>query len=110
MLTIRGTPAVSDFRLARLLASLRAGLECLERADTRYVHFVGLERDLTVAETVVLESLLRYGPADSGAEPRGEEHRETDDRDAEETEEDAATATRQGEPAPGGGGLLRSHS
>jgi len=72
MLTIRGAPAVSDFRLARLLASLRARLECLEQADTRYVHFVDLERDLSAAETSVLESLLRYGPADSGAEPRGE--------------------------------------
>jgi phosphoribosylformylglycinamidine synthase len=33
---------------------------------------VDLERDLTAAETVVLESLLRYGPADSGAEAHGE--------------------------------------
>ena len=65
MLTLSGAPAVSDFRLAKLLASLRSVLECLERVASRYVHFVDLERDLTAAETVVLQSLLRYGPADS---------------------------------------------
>jgi len=59
---------------------------------------------------VVVESgERRTGVAGTGAGPRGEQHREAHDHDAEETEENAAAATRQAEPSPESGGLLRSH-
>jgi len=72
MLTLRGAPALSEFRLAKLLTSLRGCVAGLERVDSRYVHFVDVERPLDSSETAVLESLLRYGPAAVEVEPRGE--------------------------------------
>ena len=72
MLVLSGAPAVSDFRLAKLLASIRTRVAGVEQLDSRYVHFVDLERELSSDETVVLESLLRYGPTVHAAAPAGE--------------------------------------
>ncbi len=72
MLILSGAPAVSDFRLAKLLTAIRSRVGQVERLDSRYVHFADLERDLAPAETVVLESLLRYGPTTHAGEPSGE--------------------------------------
>ena len=72
MLTLSGAPAISDFRLAKLLASLRDSVGHLARLDSRYVHFVDVDRDLTADERRVLESLLRYGPSARDGQPRGE--------------------------------------
>ncbi|MFO1393543.1 MAG: phosphoribosylformylglycinamidine synthase [Steroidobacteraceae bacterium] len=58
MLTLSGAPAVSDFRLAKLLSSMRERTREVERLDAR--------------EARVLESLLRYGPAVSAGAPQGE--------------------------------------
>src|SRR5262245_13969235 len=63
MLILPGAPALSAFRLARLAASLRARVAAVVGLDSRYLHFVDLERPLTPDESGVLESLLRYGPA-----------------------------------------------
>ena len=72
MLILSGAPAASDFRLAKLLASLRGTRPAVERLDSRYVHFVDLERDLDAAETAILASLLRYGPEAPAGSPPGE--------------------------------------
>jgi phosphoribosylformylglycinamidine synthase len=71
MLILTGAPALSDFRLAKLESSIRARIEGVAGLDSRYLHFVDLERPLTPEETAVLESLLRYGPAGSAAAPTG---------------------------------------
>ena len=39
--------------------------------DSRYLHFVDVERPLTPEQSAVLESLLRYGPAAETAAPTG---------------------------------------
>ena len=72
MLILSGAPAVSDFRLAKLLSAIRDRVGHVDRLDSRYVHFIDVERALTPDETAVLESLLRYGPAGHAAEPRGD--------------------------------------
>ncbi|NJD31505.1 MAG: phosphoribosylformylglycinamidine synthase [Gammaproteobacteria bacterium] len=72
MLILGGAPAVSDFRLSKLLASLRDRVGHVDRIDSRYVHFVDVERPLAADEQKVLESLLRYGPAARVDTPRGE--------------------------------------
>ena len=72
MLILSGAPAVSDFRLAKLLTSLREQVGHPGHVDSRFVHFVDLERDLAAAESEVLGSLLRYGPASHDHTPRGE--------------------------------------
>ena len=71
MLTLSGAPAVSDFRLAKLLAAIRDRVDHVTRIDSRYVHFADLDRPLSGGERDVLESLLRYGPADHGLAPEG---------------------------------------
>jgi phosphoribosylformylglycinamidine synthase len=71
MLTLSGAPAISDFRLAKLLAAIGDRVDHVTRIDSRYVHFADLDRPLTGEEGAVLESLLRYGPADRGQAPEG---------------------------------------
>jgi phosphoribosylformylglycinamidine synthase len=72
MLILSGAPAVSDFRLAKLLAAIRDRVGHGTRLDARYLHFVDLERELEAGERSVLESLLHYGPAAPDAEPLGQ--------------------------------------
>ena len=72
MLTLSGAPAVSEFRLAKLLAAIGDRVDHVTRIDSRYVHFADLDRELSGAERKVLESLLHYGPADHGRAPEGQ--------------------------------------
>ncbi len=72
MLILSGAPALSDFRLDKLDSTLRSRLGPVLGLETRYLHFVDLERDLARDEAAVLESLLRYGPATRVGAPRGE--------------------------------------
>jgi phosphoribosylformylglycinamidine synthase len=71
MLVLSGAPAVSDFRLEKLLAVIRDRAPAVTRLDSRYLHFADLEREPDAGERALLESLLRYGPADPGLAPRG---------------------------------------
>ena len=71
MLTLSGAPAVSDFRLAKLLAAIRERVDHVIRLDSRFLHFVDVERPLQQGEQHVLESLLRYGPSATDATPQG---------------------------------------
>jgi phosphoribosylformylglycinamidine synthase len=72
MLTLSGAPAVSEFRLAKLLAALRERVAHVTALEARYLHFVDVEREPTAEERGVLESLLRYGPAAPDGRPDGE--------------------------------------
>ncbi|MGE0029991.1 MAG: phosphoribosylformylglycinamidine synthase [Steroidobacteraceae bacterium] len=58
MLLFRGAPALSSFRIERLLAAQRRVMPALDRISVDYLHFVDLRRNLTRAETAVLERLL----------------------------------------------------
>ncbi|KAA6182685.1 phosphoribosylformylglycinamidine synthase [Thiohalocapsa marina] len=71
MRCLRGAPALSEFRLAKLLDRLRqAGLGgCGLYAE--FMHFAELERALTPDEEAVLARLLRYGPSIPAHEPQG---------------------------------------
>jgi phosphoribosylformylglycinamidine synthase len=74
MLLIPGAPALSSFRIAKLLARLQALQPQVTALESSFVHFVDLERELVAAERDVLVRLLTYGPraeADAGA-ARGE--------------------------------------
>jgi phosphoribosylformylglycinamidine synthase len=72
MLTLSGAPAVSDFRLAKLLAAIRDRVGHVTRLDSRFLHFVDLDRELSGEERGVLESLLHYGPKAPDAVPGGQ--------------------------------------
>jgi len=62
MIEIQGAPALSAFRIAKLLSRLQALEPAVSALETRFVHFVDLKRALTTAEREVLERLLTYGP------------------------------------------------
>ncbi|HOW75052.1 MAG TPA: phosphoribosylformylglycinamidine synthase [Candidatus Competibacteraceae bacterium] len=60
MLRFRGSPALSPFRLEKLLAALRQRVPTVTRIRAEFVHFV--EGSLTAPDREVLERLLQYGP------------------------------------------------
>jgi phosphoribosylformylglycinamidine synthase len=72
MLILSGAPAASDFRLTKLLAAIRDRVDHVTRLDSRYLHFVDLERELAADERGVLESLLHYGPQAPETTPGGQ--------------------------------------
>jgi len=62
ILRLRGPRAVSEFRLAKLLASLKKLDPGVRALAAGFWHFVELEGALGEGETNVLERLLEYGP------------------------------------------------
>jgi phosphoribosylformylglycinamidine synthase len=62
MLQIPGAPALSAFRIAKLLERLRSVEPAVRSLDTRFVHFIDVTQPLTAAEHAGLEQLLTYGP------------------------------------------------
>ena len=62
MLTLLGAPALSPFRIAKLIASLRAGEPTVTGLTSRFVHFIDVERPLDASESGILGRLLTYGP------------------------------------------------
>jgi phosphoribosylformylglycinamidine synthase len=73
MLQIPGAPALSAFRIAKLLSRLQALDSRVAALESRFEHFIDLERALAPAEREVLERLLTYGPRIEAAAERGGE-------------------------------------
>jgi phosphoribosylformylglycinamidine synthase len=63
MLILRGSPALSQFRLQKLLESLAASGIPARAISAEFVHVAETTADLTAAEQTVLEKLLTYGPS-----------------------------------------------
>nr|WP_298250674.1 phosphoribosylformylglycinamidine synthase [uncultured Halomonas sp.] len=61
MLELRGAPALSAFRHAKLLATLREGVGDIASLGAEYVHFVDHEGELSSEALAMLEQLLDYG-------------------------------------------------
>ncbi|HEX2854745.1 MAG TPA: phosphoribosylformylglycinamidine synthase [Opitutaceae bacterium] len=71
MLILRGSPALSQFRLQKLLESLvTAGIPA-RAISAEFVHVAETAADLTAAEQTVLEKLLTYGPSRAAAAVEG---------------------------------------
>ncbi len=74
MLQLRGRPALSPFRHARLLKALRGQIPSIFHVYAEFVHFTEAERSLTEEQLRILQQLLTYGPArddeSEGREPR----------------------------------------
>src|SRR5262245_27720905 len=62
MLCLPGAPALSDFRLAKLLATIKAKHPTVTQLTARFVHFVALKQALRSQARTVLDALLTYGP------------------------------------------------
>jgi len=71
VLMLHGSPALSPFRMERLLARLREVVADIESVHAEYRHFVALEQALTPDELSVLERLLTYGPRRETRESSG---------------------------------------
>jgi len=70
MLRFRGSPALSSFRLERLLAALRRCVPNLVEVYAEWLHFV--DGRLITHDRAVLDRLLCYGPAASQRHVTGE--------------------------------------
>ncbi len=62
MLILRGTSALSEFRLSKLLNDLVSGGLPVRAISAEFVHIAELNTELTAPENSVLEKLLTYGP------------------------------------------------
>jgi phosphoribosylformylglycinamidine synthase len=73
MLTLRGSPALSPFRLQKLLQDLQAAALPVRSVNAQFVHLIELENkaSLSAADQVVLEKLLTYGPHRAAKETTG---------------------------------------
>jgi phosphoribosylformylglycinamidine synthase len=69
MLRFRGSPALSPFRLEKLLAALRQRVPVITAVRAEFAHF--LDGSPTLHEREVLERLLQYGPAATRRHPGG---------------------------------------
>jgi phosphoribosylformylglycinamidine synthase len=65
MLVVRGAPALSDFRVAKLISQLSQDTIIATAIHTEYVHLVELHANETLTEDEFskLEKLLQYGPS-----------------------------------------------
>ncbi|MEP7242551.1 MAG: phosphoribosylformylglycinamidine synthase [Gammaproteobacteria bacterium] len=62
MLQLQGAPALSSFRIAKLLGLLRTQDASVTGLESHFVHFVDVSRPLTPDEAKLLATLLTYGP------------------------------------------------
>ena len=67
MLSLRGAPALSEFRLEKLAQKISDIHPDILLLHTEYVHFAQLRRPLAAQRETILASLLAYGPQQSGA-------------------------------------------
>jgi len=63
MLTLRGSPALSTFRLQKLLQELQSAGLPVQAVAADFVHVADVSSALTAAEQDVLEKVLTYGPS-----------------------------------------------
>lgn len=71
MLVLRGAPALSAFRHAKLLANVKARVATVTDLYAEYIHFAEVTAELSAQEAEVLGRLLRYGPKAQVQEPAG---------------------------------------
>src|SRR5215472_9122175 len=73
MLQIPGGPALSAFRIAKLLDRLSALESAVNGLDARFMHFVELAQPLAAADSAILAQLLSYGARHAAAAADGGE-------------------------------------
>jgi phosphoribosylformylglycinamidine synthase len=71
MLILRGSPALSQFRLQKLLEGLVAGGLPARALSAAFVHVAEIDGDLSPAQHAILEKLLTYGPSRTAASVQG---------------------------------------
>jgi phosphoribosylformylglycinamidine synthase len=72
MLSLLGAPALSQFRLDKLLSALSASCPAVLGLSARFVHLIDVSQPPSEAELALLERLLTYGPAARLTDERGQ--------------------------------------
>ncbi|HEY3326489.1 MAG TPA: phosphoribosylformylglycinamidine synthase [Novimethylophilus sp.] len=72
MLRIRGSAALSPFRLDKILAAMKAAAPQITHVYAEFWHFAQTSRDLVAQESEVLHKILTYGPRLTEEQPQGE--------------------------------------
>ncbi|MFQ3191774.1 MAG: phosphoribosylformylglycinamidine synthase [Paraglaciecola sp.] len=71
MLVLRGTPALSDFRIEKYLSQFAEHSLPVDGIYAEYAHFLMVSKPLTEPETATLNQLLTYGPSIQEHKPEG---------------------------------------
>jgi len=71
MLILRGAPALSEFRVNKILARCKLSQLPVTNVYAEYAHFADLTSPLSVDEQTKLEKLLTYGPTIAEHTPAG---------------------------------------
>lgn len=71
MLVLRGTPALSDFRVEKYLAQFADYSLPVTSIYAEFTHFVSVNSELSEQDTDVLNKLLTYGPSIQEHNPEG---------------------------------------
>ena len=71
MIILRGSPALSSFRVQKLLSDFQQESLPVKEIYAEFVHVVDLESDLTSEKKSTLEKLLTYGPSLEAKNPEG---------------------------------------
>ncbi len=71
MLTLRGAPALSEFRSSKLARRLSGAVGKPLTVYAEFMHFARLSQALEAEEQSTLDQILRYGPAIAAHEPAG---------------------------------------
>ncbi|HSQ43006.1 MAG TPA: phosphoribosylformylglycinamidine synthase [Fibrobacteraceae bacterium] len=72
MLILQGSPALSDFRLQKLLTDFQTAGLPVEGLSCEFLHLIDLEGQISTGDRQVLEKLLTYGPQREARAIRGE--------------------------------------
>ena len=72
MLRIRGSAALSPFRLDKIMVALKAGAPRISHLYAEFWHFAWAEGELSPAQQEVLAKILTYGPKRAAESPSGE--------------------------------------
>jgi len=67
-----GSPALSQFRLNKLIADIQSDIPAVDNITTHYVHFADTNADLNEGQLDILQQLLRYGPKRHETRSEGE--------------------------------------
>ncbi|RRS07701.1 phosphoribosylformylglycinamidine synthase [Pseudoalteromonas sp. J010] len=71
MLILRGAPALSDFKVQKILKTCAAAQLPVTNVYAEFMHFADLTAELSEAELTKLNSLLKYGPTITEHKPEG---------------------------------------
>ncbi|NOU21788.1 MAG: phosphoribosylformylglycinamidine synthase, partial [Methyloglobulus sp.] len=73
MLLIPGSPALSKFRIMRLLSDLKTIESGVSTLTARFIHFVDITKELSDAELSLLKELLAYNSPEQSTTLQGEQ-------------------------------------